>query len=211
MRGYQNLALDRRPGAGQISEGSPDRRFLGTCKLLCHNVAASRSPRYSKPYTNPEWVVFLARCNPFRVGSILLSIPKVAHSSQPWAVELIPFGDSWKIFVLHPVTKTWLEQSARFSLWGRVPGPPIATGVVGTTLNATSWTGAVAGAVWARSFARRRRSAGRRVSGKDSGFRTGQSRAEAMAANDRSGRRVAGFRVHHVARTIRRQTVGRTP
>ena len=57
---------------------------------------------YSKPYTNPEWVVFLARCNPFRVGSILLSIPKVAHSSQPWAVGLIPFGDSWKIFVLHP-------------------------------------------------------------------------------------------------------------
>ena len=34
-----------RRGAGQISEGSPDRRFLGTCKLLCHNVAASRSPR----------------------------------------------------------------------------------------------------------------------------------------------------------------------
>ena len=62
----------------------------------------------SKPYTNPEWVVFLARCNPFRVGSILLSIPKVAHSSQPWAVGLIPFGDSWKIFVLHPKKKMWI-------------------------------------------------------------------------------------------------------
>ena len=59
-------------GAGQISEGSPDRRFLGTCKLLCHNVAASRSPRLQ------SYLGYIANHTPTLNG--LCSSPDATHS-----------------------------------------------------------------------------------------------------------------------------------